>query len=684
MKNNEQSNLFYNRELSALEFNRRVLAMAQDPSVPLLERLRYITIVSSNLDEFFEVRVAGVQQRMELGLSMRTPDHLAPQELMKKIVMKTRELVKEQYYTLNSDILPALEEEGIRLLKRKTWSAEVQAWAKTYFEEQVLPVLTPLGLDPGHPFPNVQNKSLNFIVSLRGTDAFGRDAGIAILPVPRCLPRIISIPQEFCAQNDYVLLSSVIHAHVQQLFTGMEIDGCYQFRVTRNADMWVDEEEIDDLLTALKGELHGRQFGASIRLEVADNCPPEIAKMLLKTHKLNPELHLFQVSGPVNLHRLGTWVNILQCPHLKWAPYSPGVPEKLGPKNDIFDVIRTEDVLLHHPFRSFNPVVDMLWRVSEDPDILSVKMTLYRVGRESPITDALIAAARANKDVTVVVELRARFDEAANIRLAQKLTEAGAKIVYGIVNYKCHAKLMMIVRREQGLLRRYVHVGTGNYHINNARLYTDYSLLTSDPVIGEDVHCIFQQLTGLSSELPLNKILHAPFTLRKALVSMIENKAEKARNGGDAWIIAKMNSLTEASVIKALYRASQSGVKIQLIVRGICSLRPGIANVSENIEVRSVVGRFLEHHRCYIFSGKEEEKFFIASADWMDRNLHRRVEVCCPITDPDLQKRLKYEMELYLNKTKKTWVMNPDGSYKRLANKGIEAQEKLMRELRRK
>ena len=658
--------------------------MAQDPSVPLLERLRYITIVSSNLDEFFEVRVAGVQQRMELGLSMRTPDRLAPRELMEKIVHATREIVKEQYQTLNTDILPALEQEGIRLLRRDTWSPKVQAWAKRYFEEQVFPVLTPLGLDPGHPFPNVQNKSLNFIVSLCGTDAFGRDAGIAILPVPRCLPRIIAIPQESCEQNDYVLLSSIIHAHVQKLFSGMEINGCYQFRVTRNADMWVDEEEIDDLLTALKGELHGRQFGASIRLEVANDCPPEIARLLLRTHKLNPELHLFQVTGPVNLHRLGNWVNLLPHPRLKYPPYSPGVPEKLGPKNDIFDVIRNEDILLHHPFRSFNPVVDMLWRVSEDPEILSVKMTLYRVGQESPITDALIAAARANKDVTVVVELRARFDEAANIRLAQKLTEAGAKIVYGIVNYKCHAKLMMIVRREDGRLRRYVHVGTGNYHINNARLYTDYSLLTSDTVIGEDVHRIFQQLTGLSSELPLQKLLHAPFTLRAKLVEMIEQEAERARNGEEAWIIAKMNSLTEASVIKALYRASQSGVQIQLIIRGICSLRPGLPEISENIEVRSIVGRFLEHHRCYIFSGGGNERYYIASADWMDRNLHRRVEVCCPITDTDLQKRLKYEMGLYLKKTKKTWSMNSDGSYSRLPNKGMEAQEKLMRELRRK
>jgi polyphosphate kinase len=485
-------------------------------------------------------------------------------------------------------------------------------------------------------------------------------------------------------KNDFVLLSSIIHANAQQLFTGMEIDGCYQFRVTRNADMWVDEEEIDDLLTALKGELHGRQFGASIRLEVADNCPSHIATLLLKKHNLNAELHLFQVSGPVNLHRLGEWVNLLNHPTLKYPPYSPGVPEKLGPKSDIFDIVRNDDILLHHPYRSFNPVVDMLWKVSEDPDVLSVKMTLYRVGKESPITDALIAAARANKDVTVIVELRARFDEAANIRLAQKLTAAGAKIVYGIVNYKCHAKLMMIVRREGTELRRYVHVGTGNYHINNARLYTDYSLMTSDPVIGDDVHRIFQQLTGLSTELPLKKLFHAPFTLRKHLVELIELEGERARKGEEAWIIAKMNSLTEASVIKALYRASQSGVRIRLIIRGICSLRPGLPNLSENIEVRSVVGRFLEHHRCYIFSSGGDEKYFIASADWMDRNLHRRVEVSCPITDPVLQKRLKYEMELYLKKTKKTWVMNGDGSYTRLPSKGIEAQEKLMRELGRK
>ena len=681
---NIEENPFFNREMSAIAFNRRVLELAQDTSVPLLERLRYITIVSSNLDEFFEVRVAGVQQRMELDLSTRTPDQIAPRALMEKIVEETRKLVKEQYDVLNREILPALEVEGIRLVKREYWSEELCQWGKQYFEEQILPVLTPLGLDPAHPFPNVQNKSLNFIVSLNGTDAFGRDAGIAILPVPRCLPRIIAVPDQLKEHNDFVLLSSIIHANVQQLFTGMEINGCYQFRVTRNADMWVDEEEIDDLLTALKGELHGRQFGASIRLEVADNCPEEIADLLLKKHNLSADLHLFQVSGPVNLHRLGAWVNLLNHPDLKHPPYSPGVPEKIGSKDDIFEVIRHDDIILHHPYRSFNPVVDMLWRVSEDPDILSVKMTLYRVGKESPITDALIAAARANKDVTVVVELRARFDEAANIRLAQKLTEAGAKIVYGIVNYKCHAKLMMIVRKEGHQLKRYVHVGTGNYHINNARLYTDYSLLTSDPDIGEDVHNIFQQLTGLSTQLPLKKLLHAPFTLRQTLVELIEYETQKAKNGEVAWIHAKMNSLTEESVIRALYAASQAGVQIRLVVRGICTLRPGLKGISENIEVRSVVGRYLEHHRCYIFCHGGTEKYFIASADWMDRNLIRRVEVCCPITDLGIQKRLKYEMSLYLRKTKKVWVMNPDGTYKRLPNKGLDIQEKLMQELGRK
>ena len=675
---------YFNRELSALAFNQRVLAMAQDPSVPLLERLRYITIVSSNLDEFFEVRVAGVQQRKELGLAIRTPDQMDPNLLLQEIVRITRDIVKEQYYTLNTDILPALDAKGIRLIKRDMWSSKLRKWVEHYFNTQVFPIMTPLGLDPGHPFPNVQNKSLNFIVSLRGTDAFGRDAGFAILPVPRCLPRIIPVPADVGEKNDFVLLSSVIHANVQSLFNGMDIDGCYQFRVTRNADMWVDEEEIDDLLTALKGELHGRQYGASIRLEVADNCPEHVAQFLLKQHSLNREQHLFQVRGPVNLHRLGTWVNLLNVPDLKYPAYTPGVPDKLGPKEDIIEVIRNEDVLLHHPFRSFNPVVDMLWRVAEDPDVLSVKMTLYRVGKKSPITDALMAAAQANKDVTVVVELRARFDEAANINVAQQLTAAGAKIVYGIVNYKCHAKLMMIVRREEGRLKRYCHIGTGNYHINNARIYTDYSLLTADPIIGEDVHRIFQQLTGLSAELKLQKLLHAPFTLRKSLVEMIEQEAENAKNGKDAWVIAKMNALTEASVIKALYRASKAGVKIRLIVRGICSLRPGIKGLSENIEVRSILGRFLEHHRCYIFNNDGKPRYFIASADWMDRNLHRRVEVCCPIEDPVLQVRLKYEMDLYLKKTRKTWVMNPDGTYTKMPNKGTEAQEKLMRELGRK
>ena len=654
---------YTNRDLSHLEFNRRVLAMAQDPSIPLVERLRFLAILSSNLDEFFEVRVAGLQQRALLDLPLNTPDGLTPAEATARISTVVHEMIVEQYQTLNHVLLPALAAAGIRLLRRSVWTPEQSAWITRYFREQTLPVLSPVALDPAHPFPPVQNKGLNFIVSLEGRDAFGRESGIAILQVPRCLPRILQLPPDASGPNDFVMISSVIHANVGTLFPGMKVTGCYQFRITRNSDMWVDEEEIDDLLSALKGELHGRNYGRAVRLEVAANCPRHLVRLLLERHDID-EQDLYLADGPVNLHRLGALCNLVSRSDLKFQAFNPGLPEKIEWKGDPFEQLDQRPVLLFHPYQSFAPVVDLIWSAAHDPDVLAIKMTLYRVGADSPIVDALIAAARNNKEVTVVVELRARFDEAANIRLATRLSEAGANVVYGVVGYKCHAKMMLIVRREGARLRRYAHVGTGNYHTGNARLYTDYSFMTADPAITADVHEVFLQLTRMGQLVPLTRMLQSPFSLRDALIRLIDAEAEAARAGRPAQIIARMNSLTEHAVIQALYRASQAGVPVDLIVRGICCLRPGIPGVSENIRVRSIVGRFLEHSRICYFLADGKEHIYCSSADWMYRNLHRRVEVAFPILEADLKARIKEEvLDWGLRDSARAWLLQPDNTY---------------------
>lgn len=679
--------LYVNREISAVEFNRRVLSLAEDVSMPLLERLRFLSIVSANLDEFYEIRVAGVKQREVLDLSMRRQDQFTPKELLEDIREKVQSIVNAQYRLLNDTLLPELRNKGIYLLRRTEWTPAQQAWIKEYFESQVFPVLTPLGLDPAHPFPNIQNKALHFILSLKGKDAFGRDSNIAILPVPRCLPRIISFPKELHAFHEetgeisgqYVLLSSVIHAHIDELFPGMKVVGCYQFRVTRNADMWVDEEEVDDLLKALKGELHGRNFGAAVRLEVVNTCPPKLIQYLCEQHNLT-EQEIFKVDGLVNLYRMGVWVNLINRPDLKFSPFSPGIPVKLADA-DIFAVLSKEDILLHHPYRSFDPVVNLVWKAAKDQDVLAIKMTLYRVGSNPSLIDALIEATRMGKDVTAVVELRARFDEKENINFAQRLIEAGVKVVYGVVNYKCHAKLLLVVRREGKKLRRYVHIGTGNYHIQNARSYTDYSLLTSDSEIAEDVQHIFMQLTGLGKMKELHHIIQAPFSLANQWMVWIDREIEKAKQGQPAWIMAKMNALSDYTIIQKLYEASNAGVQIKLIVRGICCLKPGIPGVSENIEVRSILGRFLEHHRVFAFS---QSGVFIGSSDLMVRNLHRRVEVCCPILDGKLKNRLLYELqEIFWRDNECAWTMQPDGNYLSRRSTGdiFCAQKSLLQEL---
>lgn len=658
--------LYINRQASLLEFNRRVLAQSEDPKTPLLERLKFLCIASSNLDEFFEIRVAGLRQAMELGVGQTGADNRSPQQLLREIAQRTHALVEEQYRLLNDEVTPALAEAGIRFLRRNEWTQAQQDWIRQYFENELLPILSPLGLDPAHPFPQVLNKSLNFIVSLEGRDAFGRNSGMAVVQAPRALPRIIQLPAtlEGNGPYDFVFLSSIIHAHVTDLFPGMNATGCYQFRVTRNSDLYVDEEEVDDLLRAMEGELPSRRYGDAVRLEVAANCPEPMSEFLLEEFELDSDA-LYQVNGPVNLNRLLAVCDIVDRPDLTYPGFTPGLPIELRHGGDVFKAMRQRDVLLHHPFESFAPVAELLRQAAHDPDVLAIKQTLYRTGADSAIVDHLVTAARAGKEVTVVVELRARFDEAENIGLANRLQEAGAHVVYGVVGHKTHAKMMLIIRREATRLRHYVHLGTGNYHSRTARLYTDYGLLTANPVIGEDVHRVFLQLTSLGKVSALNHLLESPFTLHQGVIEKIARETEYAEQGQPARLIAKVNSLVEPKVIRALYRASQAGVQIDLIVRGMCCLRPGVPGVSDNIQVRSIIGRFLEHTRVFYFANGGDAELYCSSADWMERNFFRRVETAFPLLNPTLKERVIADLETYLADSLQAWVLDSHGEYTR-------------------
>ena len=657
--------LYINRELSLLEFNRRVIAQATDETMPLLERLRFLCIASSNLDEYFEIRVAGIKQQVKYGSVQAGADNLSPQEMLKRISEVAHVLVEEQYRVMNEMITPALMKEKIRLLRRTQWQPATARWVKRYFNNNVLPVLSPIGLDPAHPFPRVLNKNLYFIVSLEGKDAFGRDTRLAIVQAPRSLPRVVQIPAENTkGQHDFALLSSIIHAHVGDLFPGMRATGCYQFKVTRDSDLFVDDEEVDDLLRALEGELPSRRFSDAVRLEVADNCPDELSNFLLQEFNL-AEDDLYKVNGPVNLNRLMAIHDLVDRPDLIFPAFTPELPPRLQKNTNIFDTLRNGDILLHHPFQSFAPVVDFLRQAAADPNVLSIKQTLYRTGNDSTIVEALKDAARGGKEVTVVIELRARFDEEANIELANKLQAAGAHVVYGVVGYKTHAKMILAVRREGRSLRRYVHLGTGNYHARTARIYTDFGLLTCDKAVGEDVNKLFHQLTGLGSVGKLKKLLQSPFTLYKGVLAYIDNEIANAAAGKKAHIIAKMNALVDPDIIRALYKASQAGVKVDLIIRGICCLRPGVKGVSENISVRSIVGRFLEHTRVYYFYHGGEELLYCSSADWMPRNLHHRVECCFPIEEKRTRDQVISSLEKYLSDNTHAWMLQSDGSYRR-------------------
>ena len=657
---------YLNRELGLLAFNRRVLAQAEDERVPLLERLRFLCIVSSNLDEFFEIRMAGLKEQVKAKTRVLTTDGKTALEAYRLVSAEAHSIVAEQYKHLNDVILPALAEEGIRFLRRSKWNEAQREWIRQYFIHEMVPVLTPIGLDPSHPFPKVLNKSLNFAVELEGKDAFGRSSNAAIVQAPRVLPRVIQLPEELagCAYG-FVFLSSILHEFVGELFTGMTVLGCYQFRATRNSDLFVDEEEVTNLRTKLQGELPHRHFGDAVRLEIAENCSPAMTDFLLTQFGLTHS-DLYRVEGPVNLVRLMQVPDWVDRPDMKFSPFVPGLPKAVGKGANIFDSIRRNDILLHHPYQSFAPVIEFLNQASNDPQVVAIKMTVYRTGTDSVLMQSLIRAAQSGKEVTVVVELMARFDEEANISWATKLEEVGAHVVYGVVGYKTHAKALLIVRREDSGLVRYAHLGTGNYHPRTARLYSDFGLMTCNEEITNDVSEVFKQLTGLGKARTLKHLWQAPFTLQPNVVAGIRAEADTARAGGKGRVVAKMNSLVEPEVINALYEASQAGVSIDLLIRGVCTLRPGVPGLSDNIRVRSIIGRFLEHHRIFYFYAGGKENVYLSSADWMDRNFFKRIELAFPILDPKLKKRVITEgLKFYLADNQQGWDMNGAGAYQR-------------------
>lgn len=665
-----------NRESSILEFNRRVLAQARRDDVPLLERLRYICIVSSNMDEFFEVRFADyIEAARQPGAGVSLRD-------LETVAADAHTLIDDQYRAFNDEVMPALQREGIHILNHADRNDAQRRWVDQFFQRQVRPLLVPVGLDPSHPFPQVANKSLNFIARLSGQDAFGRENTIAIVKVPRVLPRVIRLPDHLANGGQaFVLLTSVIRAHLAELFPGREVEAFSQFRLTRDSDLAVDEEDVVNLRQALRSGLTTRHFGQAIRLEVVNTCPPELSEFLLTQFAL-PAAALYHVNGPVNLVRLNALIDTANAPHLRFKPYDAPWPAGLSRDESIFERLRAGDVLMHHPFESFEPVVQFLREAVEDPDVLAIKQTIYRTGSESPLMDLLIEAARRGKEVMAVVELKARFDEEANINWAERLEAVGAQVVYGIVGLKTHAKLLLVTRREEGRLRRYAHLSTGNYNPKTARLYTDVGYLTADPDLTSDADAVFQQLASLGKTRALRQLLQAPFTLHKQMLKHVELVTQAAREGKPARIVAKVNALTDIPLIDALITAGQAGADIDLIVRGACMLPPGIEGLTDRIRVRSVVGRLLEHSRVLYFrwgASEDDEALFLSSADWMSRNMFRRIEVAWPVRDAALRQRVIDECLVpYLHDRQDAWELQADGSYVRVGTEGPSAQQALM------
>ncbi len=653
------------RDLSLLGFHARVLELAKDESIPLLERLKFLCISSSNLDEFFEIRVAGLKQKDIAGLGTR--------ELLAQIGQNAHALVEDQYNVFENKLRTELTANGIRLLRRSEWNEEQAAWIEEYFMRELLPVLSPIGLDPAHPFPQIPNKSLNFIVSLEGKGAFGRKIEVAIIPAPRSLPRLIRLPAEISKiEYEFVSLASILRAYDEKLFPDMNLLESYQFRVTRNSNLFVDEEEVEDLLVTLEGELPSRRYGDAVRLEIEADCPPQLT-LFLKNHFHLQDQDVYKINGPVNLSRLLALYDLVEKPDLKY-------PNFIAKHQSIsFESLQKNDALLLHPYESFSAICDFLKQASQDPNVLVIKQTLYRTGADSVIVDYLVDAANSGKEVTVVIELRARFDEEANISLATRLQQAGVHVVYGVVGYKTHAKMLLVVRRENGGLRRYVHLGTGNYHTKTARQYTDYSFLTCDAHFGQDIHQIFMELTGLSKVNELNVCLEAPFSMRPGFLAKIEQETKHAKAGKKAKILVKMNALADREMMAALQKAAEAGVQVDLVIRGICALRP-----QKNLRIRSVLGRFLEHTRVIYFENNGDPEVYLSSADWMTRNLSQRIELAFPINNPEFKKRIVHEsFELYLDDNAGSFELRESGAYSKpkITKEKKSAQESLLAEL---
>lgn len=671
---------FINREFTALAFNERVLHLAKDERIPLLERMRFLCICSGNLDEFFEIRVAGLKEKIALSSRKLYIDGLRADEIFSQLSKKVHLLTDELYHIFNKQLLPAMKHERIHFLNLNEWSDDIHLWAKHYFKNEILPIVSPIALDLAHPFPRLFNKSLNFIISLQGKDAFDRSIDYAVVHAPRSLPRMIHLPSELCTDGGsyFVYLSSIIQTHIHRLFPGMEITGCFPFRLTRNSDLFLREEEIEDLAVAVQRELFSRHYGHVVRLEVDKNCPESIVDFLLQKHHLHHE-DTYYCDGPVNLQRYYSAINRIDRPDLNYPSLIVQYPELVQNKRNLFNVLDEQDILLHHPYQSYDVVIDFVRQAAEDPNVLAIKQTLYRTHSKSVMVTALVEAARSGKEVTAVVELRARFDEESNLKLANRLHEGGVLVLYGVMGYKTHAKMTLVVRRTHGKLKRYVHLGTGNYHEQTARHYTDFGLLTSEPTITDDVQIIFQQLTGLGKTVKLKALCHSPFTLQKHLLAHIDECIQAAKEGKEAEINIKINGLTDKLMIKSLYQASQAGVTINLIVRSLCCLKPGIPGISENIRVVSIVGRFLEHHRVYYFRAGDKEYYYCSSADLMERNLYTRIEILFPILNETCQKRIKNEIfKNYLKDNCNAWEMQPDGSYKPSLHGTHNAQEKLL------
>lgn len=675
----DNTDYYLNREFSLLAFNERVLELANDKHKPLLERLRFLCICSGNLDEFFEIRVAGLKEKIAAASPKLSIDGLRAEDIFSEISQRTHTLIETIYTTFNQQLLPALKHENIHFYNENEWTDDMLLWAKHYFNHEIRPIVSPVALDPSHPLPRLLNKSLNFIVSLSGKDAFDRNINYAVVHAPRSLPRMIRLPSEMSEDGDcFVYLSTIIKTYIHLLFPGMEISGCYSFRLTRNSDLLLREEETEDLAVAVQRELFSRHYGHVVRLEIDKNCPDAITEFLLQKYQLHYE-DTYYCDGPVNLQRYIGIIDSIKRPDLKFPDFIPLFPTFSKSEHQLFNVMDKQDILLHHPYESFEVVTDFVRQAAADPKVYAIKQTLYRTPYDSVMVQSLVEAARSGKEVTAVIELRARFDEESNLRLASQLHEAGALVLYGVVGFKTHAKMTLVVRHTNGRLKSYVHLSTGNYHEETTKHYTDLGLLTAAPNITADVQAIFQQLTGLGRAAKLKDIWHAPFTLNKHLIHLIQECRDDAVNRISTEIVIKVNAITDKTIIQELYMASQAGVKITLIIRGICCLKPGIKDVSNHIRVVSIVGRFLEHHRVFYFKRGDEEQFYCSSADLMERNLHHRIEIMFPILDETCQKRIKHEIiNNYLKDNCDAWDLKPDGHYKPLTQCTHSAQTMLL------